>query len=296
MMKMRTMGYLFKESLVSLKRNGWMSLASILTVAISLFICGLFWLLVLNVNHVADTIESHVEIRAFLREDITEEETRDVEKRIKALSGVQDIEFVDRGAALDSLKDQFGEKSGLLEALEGQNPLPDSFTVKTQGASDVIPVAKTIENTGMFQKVRYGEGIMEKLVAVINWVRLLGVGLMSLLALAAIVLIAITIRLTVCAREKEIGIMKYVGATDWFIRWPFILQGIFLGLVGALVAGLVLFYAYLTVLRDVHVSMAFISLVNEGEIFWRIIGGMVLAGTFLGATGSMVSVHRFLKV
>jgi len=194
------------------------------------------------------------------------------------------------------LKSQFGEKGGLLEALAGQNPLPDSFTVKTNTADDVVPVAQSIENTGLFEKVRYGQGVVEKLFALINWVRLLGVGIMALLALAAVVLVAITIRLTVYARREEIMIMKYVGATDWFIRWPFFLEGVFLGLIGSLAAVVVLFWSYLSILKDISISLAFIRLISEPDLLWRISMAMVLAGTSLGALGSTISLRRFLKV
>ena len=188
-MKIRTMGYFFKESFLSLKRNGWMSLASVITVAISLFVCGVFWLLVLNVNNVADTIESNVEIRAYFQDDTPDEEIVDIEAQVKALPGVSSVTFISRDEALESLKSKFGDKSGLLAALEGQNPLPHSFTIKTKTAEDVVPVAQTLENTGMFQKVRYGEGVVEKLFALINWVRVLGLGMMSLLAVGAVMLV-----------------------------------------------------------------------------------------------------------
>lgn len=295
MMKIRTIGYFFKESLVSLKRNGWMSFASVLTVAISLFVCGVFFLLVLNVNNVADNIESSVEIRAYLQEDTSEEDIDAVKKQIEALPGVKSVDFISRDEALNSLKSQFGDKGDLLDAL-GDNPLPNSFTVKTKTADDAVPVAQSMENTNYFEKVRYGQGMVEKLLALISWVRLLGVGIMALLGVAAVVLVAITIRLTVYARKKEITIMKYVGATDWFIRWPFFLEGLFLGLIGSLVAVLLLFWSYSSLLENVSVSLAFIQLVSEPDLLWKISMGMIVAGTSLGALGSVISLRKFLKV
>jgi len=295
MMKIRTIGYFFKESLVSLKRNGWMSFASVLTVAISLFVCGVFFLLVLNVNNVADNIESSVEIRAYIKEDISQEDIDALKEQLESLPGVKSVDFISRDEALNSLKSQFGEKGDLLEAL-GDNPLPDSFTVKTKTADDVVPVAQSMENTNSFQKVRYGQGVVEKLLSLISWVRLLGVGIMTLLGVAAVVLVAITIRLTVYARKKEITIMKYVGATDWFIRWPFFLEGVFLGLIGSLTAVLVLLWSYSSLLANVSVSLAFIRLVSAPGLLWEISLGMIIAGTSLGALGSVISLRRFLKV
>ncbi len=295
-MKTSTFGYLFRESLVSLKRNGWMSFASVLTVAISLFVCGVFWLLVLNVNNAADQIESTVEIKAFLHDNVTPEQIEEIKLNITALPGVGEVIFVSRDEALDSLKERFGDENDLLDALAGENPLPDSFTVKTKTPDDVIPVAQSMEKTNLFEKVRYGQGVVEKMFALINWVRLLGVGIMALLGLAAVVLIAITIRLTVYGRKREITIMKYVGATDWFIRWPFLLEGIFLGLIGSLAAVGTLYWAYSSLMKNISISLTFIQLVGEANLLWEINIGLLVTGTVLGALGSVVSMRKFLKV
>jgi len=295
-MKLRTMRYFFKESFTSLKRNGWMSLASVTTVAISLFVCGIFWLLVMNVNYVSASIESSVEITAFLHTDTLPEQIDEIKNRIQALPGVSEIIFVSRDEALESLKKQFGEEHDLVAALGGDNPLPDSFTIKTKTPDDVLPTARSIENIDSIEKVRYGQGVVEKLFAVIDWVRLLGLVMMILLAVAAVVLIAITIRLTVYARRKEIMIMKYVGATDWFIRWPLFLEGIFLGLIGSLVAVGFLCWSYTSLLENVGVTLAFIQLIREPGLLWRLSTSLIATGAGLGGIGSMISLRKFLKV
>ena len=295
-MKIRTVGYFFKESLKSLFRNGWMSVASVATVAVSLFICGVFWLLVLNVNNIATSLESEVEIRAFIREEVPQSQSLALQKEIAAYPGTKEVTFVSKEEALLSLKKQFGNEQSLLAALDGKNPLPDSLVIKTKAASDVIPIAQRLEKNPLLEKVRYGKGIVEKLFALINWVRLLGLGMMILLAVGAVVLIAITIRLTVYSRRREITIMKYVGATDWFIRWPFLLEGMFLGLLGSLCAAGVLFWAYAVLLDNISTSLGFIKLVQQPEALWQIALGLMVLGTFLGATGSVISLRRFLRV
>ncbi|MCR6545376.1 permease-like cell division protein FtsX [Dehalobacterium formicoaceticum] len=294
-MKLRTIGYFFKEAVLSLKRNGWMSVASIATVAISLFVCGVFLLLVLNVNSMAYRIESSIEISTFFQDDATDEEIREIQEQIQSYPGIAEVKLITSEQHLASLKNQFGDRKELLDSL-GYNPLPDSLVINTKTADDVVPVAQSLENTGYFQKVRYGQGFVEKLFSLINWVRLLGGGVIILLGLAAVVLVAITIRLTVYARKKEITIMKYVGATDWFIRWPFFLEGIFLGLIGSLVAVLLLYWAYSSLLDNVSVSLTFIKLVSAPDLLWKISLGMILIGISLGAIGSVVSLRKFLKV
>lgn len=294
-MKLRTIGYFFKEAVLSLKRNGWMSVASIATVAISLFVCGVFLLLVLNVNSMAYRIESSIEISTFFQDDATDEEIQEIQEQIQSYPGIAEVKLITSEQHLASLKNQFGDRKELLDSLE-YNPLPDSLVINTKTADDVVPVAQSLENTGYFQKVRYGQGFVEKLFSLINWVRLLGGGVIILLGLAAVVLVAITIRLTVYARKKEITIMKYVGATDWFIRWPFFLEGIFLGLIGSLVAVLLLYWAYSSLLDNVSVSLTFIKLVSAPDLLWKISLGMILIGISLGAIGSVVSLRKFLKV
>ncbi|MGI6678117.1 MAG: permease-like cell division protein FtsX [Dehalobacterium sp.] len=294
-MKLRTIGYFFKEAMLSLKRNGWMSVASIATVAISLFVCGVFLLLVLNINNMAYHIESSIEISAFFQDDATEEEISEIKKQIESYPGVSEVTLISSEEALNALKKEFGERRELLDHLE-YNPLPNYLVVKTKTAEDVVPVAQSLENTDYFQKVRYGQGFVEKLVSLINWIRLLGGGVILLLGLAAVVLVAITIRLTVYARRKEITIMKYVGATDWFIRWPFFLEGVFLGLIGSLIAVTLLYWVYSSLLDNISVTLAFIKLISAPDLLLKISLGMILVGVSLGAIGSVISLRKFLKV
>jgi len=295
-MRISTVGYFFKESLKSLFRNGMMSVASIVTVAVSLLICGVFWLLLLNVNHIATALESDVEIRAFIKEDVSGDEADQLRQEIAAFPGTLEVVFVSKEEALEEMKKQFGDDQGLLAALDGKNPLPDSLVVKTKSPSDVIPIAQRLESNPLLEKVRYGKGIVEKLFALINWVRLLGVGMIILLAIGAVVLIAITIRLTVYARRREVTIMKYVGATDWFIRWPFILEGMILGLIGSLAASGALYWAYMVLLDNLSASLGFVKLVRQPEMLWQMSFGLIALGTFLGAAGSVISLRRFLRV
>jgi cell division transport system permease protein len=144
--------------------------------------------------------------------------------------------------------------------------------------------------------VRYGQGAVEKMFKLTAWVRLISMVVMGLLGICAIFLIATTIRLTMFARRKEINIMKYVGATDWFVRWPFLLEGIILGGSGALVAGLVLYFSYGTLSSKLQETLTFLPLVRDTRMMLDLIGGMLGAGIILGIIGSLISVHRYLKV
>ncbi|MHB1127720.1 MAG: permease-like cell division protein FtsX [Bacillota bacterium] len=295
-MKVRTYSYLARQSLKAIKRNALMSMACILTVAISLFIFGAFLLLILNASAVVTSVESEVEIVAFLKPDVSEQVISEVGELLTSFPGVAQATLVTKEQALEELNQRFGESHDLLNALGGENPLSPYFRIRTQKPEEVVPLARRIQGLPYLEKVNYGQGVVEKLFAVVRWVRLLGTGGMIMLGLAAIILVAINTRLTVFSRRREIIIMKYVGATNWFIRWPFFLEGMLLGLAGALVAGSTLYFAYLLLVDNLRVTVPFFPWIEDRQLLWQIIGGLAGVGMALGALGSVFSVRRFLRV
>ena len=145
-------------------------------------------------------------------------------------------------------------------------------------------------------KVRYGQDVVEKLFEVTYWMRLIGLIIVLLLGLCATFLIATTTRLTLFARRREIGIMKLVGATDWYVRWPFLLEGIILGAAGALVAIIVLFFSYSTLVSKIMNALPFLPLMNNNIVLLQLFAGLLAAGIGLGILGSLISVHRHLQI
>ena len=260
-MKIRTSEYFIREVCRSLKRNNWMSLASVGTVAVSLFIFGMFMMLVMNMNKMADSLESQVQINVYLQDDVSREQARDIEKDLKNLQGVEQVTFVSREEAMERFKERLGDQKTLLEALDETNPLPDSFEVMITQPELVKTAAASIERYDGVESAKYGQDVMEHLFDMTRLIRIFGFSIMLVLALATLFIIANTIRLTVFARRKEIAIMKYVGATDWFIRWPFILEGMVMGLFGSIIAAIVLRFAYTGVVEAIYESLAFFPLI-----------------------------------
>jgi len=295
-MKISTFGSLVAEGFRSLWRNGWMSVASIGTVTITLFIFGLFYLLVLNTNYIASTVESDVEIAAFLNVNLPEESVKEVGERLNKIMGVGEVTFVPKEKSLEQLTKTFGRDHDLVAALDGKNPLPDYYRIKTVDPSQIGTVARLIGRMVEVDEVRYGQEYIEKLFAVTHWIRIAGIALMVLLSAAAVFLIATTIRLTVFARRREIAIMRLVGATNWFIRWPFVLEGTFLGLIGASIAVLMLLFSYLGVIEQLRTAIPFMPLMTDTVLLKQLLIGMILAGVALGICGSTLSLRRFLKV
>lgn len=295
-MKIRTMGYLAGEAMVSLRRNAWLAVASAGTVAIALLILGAALLIVLNTNSVATHLESQVEISVIVKKDLAQDQVAELGNRLRGLAGVKDVDFVSKEQALQKIKENFSDRRGVLEAIKGQNPLPDVFRVKMQKPEQVKPAAREIETMFGVDKVKYGQGVVEKLFAITNWVRLAGSIIIGLLSLAAVFLIYTTIRLTVFARRKEINIMKYLGATNWFIKLPFVLEGLVIGLLGAGVAVAILYFAYASLLETVSLSLPTLPLTRDWRQLVLVFEGLLGAGVLLGVSGSFIAVRRYLQV
>lgn len=295
-MKIRTGEYFIKEAVNSLKRNGLMSVASVSTVALSLLILGLFLIMVLNLNNMASNLESQVQVSVYLQDGLSDIEMREVGTKITKLPGVSQVMFIDKDEAMVRFKQRLGEQQSILKALDGNNPLPNAFEVKMDKPERVKPVAQAISQIKGVENAKFGQEIVEQLFALTRMVRIFGVILIAFLALAALFIISNTIRLTVFARRKEIGIMKYVGATDWFIRWPFLLEGIMLGFGGAVVAVILLNQTYGALLHQVYESLAFLPLIPQYPFITEISIILMITGTVIGALGSTISLRKFMQV
>ncbi|MCS5696482.1 permease-like cell division protein FtsX [Desulfofundulus thermocisternus] len=295
-MRIRTIAYYFREAFLSIFRNGWLSLAAAATVAISLVILGCSLLVVVNTDRLADQLESSVEISAFLKDGLEQETIRELNDKIRFLPGVVEVQFVPKEEALQEMRRSFGSRQDILDGLEDDNPLPDAFRIKTRRADQVVEVARKISSLDGVEDVRYGQGLVERLVVVTRWIRLVGVGAMILVGAAAIFLISTTIRLSVFARRREIGIMKYLGATNWFVRFPFLIEGMVLGLLGSLLAAALVYTGYLSLVEHMARAMPFIPLVSDGQVIFRLLAALVGLGLGIGALGSTISIHRFLNV
>lgn len=295
-MKLSTSEYFIKEVYTSFKRNIWMTLASIFTVVLSLFILGFFSIVILNLNKMADTLESQVQISVYLKDDLSQEEIDETKETLSKIEGLEDIKFTIREEAMENFKERLGDQQFLLDALDDTNPLPDSFSLTVTSPQQVKTIADTAAALDSVESASYSQDIINHLFNLTHLIRLIGVALIILLTGAAIFIISNTIRLTVFARRKEIAIMKYVGATDWFIRWPFLLEGICLGFIGGGLATIFLYIVYNQVTQEIYEAMAFFPLIPQHPFIDYISLAILVAGIIIGALGSTISLKRFLKV
>lgn len=293
---MRSLWYYIKEALKSLKRNGLMTLASISTVTLSLFILGVFLCGVINLNNLAKNLESQVQISIYLKEGLTTSQVMEVGKKLKSLEGIKKLEFINKEQAMTRFKERLGEQNQLIAALDGNNPLPASYEVTFENPKDVETTAAMMAKMPQVESTHYGKEIVEDLFKIAQVIRIGGIGLILFLAAATLFIISNTIRLTVFARRKEIAIMKMVGATNSFIRWPFLLEGVFIGCVGSGIAVLCLWQFYAFIIREITSTLAFLPIVPLYPFFYYLVGIIVAVGILVGAIGSTISVKQYLKV
>lgn len=297
-MKARTLRRHVKESMKSLKRNGWMTFASVSAVTITLLLVGVFFVIMMNLNHVANNIEKDVEIRVHIDVAATPEHQKSLESQIKKISKVESIKFSSKEQELDKLMKSMGEEGEAFAMFEQDNPLNDVFIVKTKNPTDTMEVAKKIEKMQYAAKVKYGQGSVEKIFQVTSISRNIGVILIIGLLFTAIFLISNTIKITIFARRREIEIMRLVGATNGFIRWPFFLEGLWLGLLGSIIPIVVIGMTYSFVYDYLSAKLTgdFMELLSFYPFIFQISGILILMGALIGVWGSLMSVRKFLKV
>ncbi|MGQ9511756.1 permease-like cell division protein FtsX [Thermodesulfitimonas sp.] len=295
-MALRILWRWWREAFVSLFRNGWLAASATGMVLVSLFLLGFVSLFALNAAHFSRLVENQVEVAVFLQDDLAPDFVRQLGRELRQIKGVARVTFVSKEEALAKLKRDLGDKSGLLSGLEERNPLPDSFRLRPADAAAVPLIAKEAAALPGVEKVRYGEGVVEKLVKITNSVRIAALALVALFGLAAIFLIVTTIRLSILSRQEEVGIMKLLGATNWFIRGPFILEGLIIGSTGALLATAILYWGYTSLVSQIEqAALIFFQPVTEKAVLLPVFGAIFAAGLLLGALSSALSVHRFLS-
>jgi cell division transport system permease protein len=304
-MKIRTFVRHIREGVKSVFRNGWMTVASISAMSVSLLVLGLFLMLAMNVNQFAKHLESQVEVRVFLQLDAKKEDISRLEFDLKSMDAIREVKFVSKADALNYLKGVFKDDQNFLDGLEGENnPLNESFTIQVAEPREVAAVAKAIENwdtqqpESVIERVRYGQGAVEELFRWTEILRNVGLVFVLMLGMTSMFLISNTIKLTIIARRREISIMKMVGATNSFIRWPFFIEGMVLGVIGSLIPASVLVYGYFRLNQSEQFQsfLGFVQLVDWQTIAFPLTVLLLGIGLVIGVWGSIFSVRKFLRV
>lgn len=292
----------FRDTARSIERNNLMSVVSVLSVVAALIILGIFVIFSMNLQHITENVESALELRVFLREDYTETQKNDLETALHQNAMVTGVTFESKDEALEKFSTSLEDYSGLLNGYDqSNNPMASSFVVQVEQPEYLETVMSDIE--GMTDKgvdyVKYGEEYVDALVSFSHFSQTFCIVVMVVLSIISLFIIYNTIKLTCFARRREIRVMKYVGATDWYIRLPFILEGTFLGGIGALVALLIIrsgyYYVIAYVSNNVYMPMNS-DLVAPSVIMMPLVIFCAAYGIVIGAFGSLFSIRKFLDV
>ena len=299
-MKYNVLTYLIGEGISNIFKNKKQAATSFGTMCVIMIFFGICFILVGNFNNLIKQVEAEQGIKAYITNDATDEEVKTLGEEINALDGVNTIEFVSKEEALQHMKDRLGDKSYLLDGYDQNNVFPSSYVVTLTDLSKSSEVQSKISEMKNVKKITSSDETIDMLVRVAKGVKIGSYVIIIALVGISVFIISNTIKLTVYARRKEISIMKYVGATNSFIRWPFVVEGIIIGLISgaislALIAGL-----YMVISQNVgfigFLSNLGLRLLDFSDMFNLILIIYLVLGVGIGVLGSSLSMRKYLKV
>lgn len=294
---MRKLGYTLKQALTQIFRNRAMTLASVFAITAMLLILGLFFLILVNINTAASVIKQDYDtIEIYLLDKTTKAEAEKIISDIKMTEGVESATYRNKEEALTILKTRWGENAYLLNSLK-TNPLPNSIVIKMSNLDYADGIAKQATTYKGIEDVKYYQETVDKLVKATNFIQLAGIIIMAFLIIVALVVVSNTVKLTVFARAREINIMKYIGATSWFIRGPFLAEGIIIGIFSALVSAGITMLVYGRIIDMIGSDV--LSILSTPMVPVRFMGMNLIwiftaIGVCIGTWGSIISMRRFL--
>jgi cell division transport system permease protein len=295
--------FFLNEATNSLVRNWVMSVAAIVTVLVSMFVLGLGLIIFFNFQDAISDLRSKLEIEVYIKNTASQQEIDQLGDEINAMPEVQNVYFVSKDEALERLRDSLKGNKDVLTALSG-NPLPPSYEITLKDPQQIEAVAQRffdnpiVDNTPGSDPpdgVKYGGETSERVLRTTTVFLVGGTGFVVLLVVASILLVSNTIRLSIFSRRREVEIMRLVGATNWFIRWPFVIEGITTGLIGATGAAILVLLANQFLIDKVIQNMTFLFSAEAVPTF-RLTLFIIGSGILLGASGSGLALRRFLKI
>ena len=300
MMKIfRMLGRSIRDAFKSVFRNFSLSLASISCITITLVIVAVSIIASFNVENFTKEIESDLTIVTFLDSDATKEDIEEITKKIKKIDNVETCEFQGKEEVKNEMSEESEDfKSVMSEWSEEDNPLKDTFKIKVKDATKISSTSKTIKKMDKVSLVRYGEGMVDKLVKAFSSIEKVAYGVVIALIIVTVFLIINTIKLTIFSRKREISIMRLVGASNFSIKTPFIIEGMILGLIGSIVPILLTTFGYLAFYKhfDGYLFTQLIQLMKPEPFIYQASGIIVIIGILVGMIGSASAVRKYLKV
>lgn len=298
--KFNILGYLIKEGIRNTLKNKKSTVASLIIMCATMLIFGLFFVVTENINSVMEQIEAQQGIQVFIEKEATQAQITELREKIQALDGVNNTQFVTKEEALNTVKNQFKDRQNLLAGYDEKNPFPASYIVTVTDLSKIGSIAEQIRTFENVNDITSKDQTTDALLSIANGIKIFSGIILVFLVVISIFIISNTIKLTVHARRREISIMKYVGATNNFIRGPFIVEGIIMGLVSAMLSiGFIsLIYDFVAgkIMASQLMGVIGISLLTFNEIFNLILVVYLILGIGIGVLGSILSMKKYLEV
>lgn len=289
--------YSLKQALMQLNRNKTMALTSLFSITAMLLILGMFFILVVNVNLLTESAKDQFDmVEIFMLDDATDDQINTIMNSVEALDYADTVEFLDKDDAMNEMRDRWGENGYLLDGLP-ENPLPRSIRVTLKNIEDSQQLVDYVSNFDGIDQVKYNQSEINKILKITNGIQVGALVIIVFLIFVSIIVVSNTVKLTVLARGREISIMKYVGATNWFIRGPFLIEGIIIGILAALISAGVICGLYSLIIANISDQMLVMfstGLVPVAFMTENLIVIFIALGVSIGAMGSMISMRRFL--
>ena len=324
-MKYNGLTYLIGEGFSNIFKNKKSTTTSIVTMVCMMFLFGLFFAIGVNVNYMLEQVQMKQGMNVFIWDETTEEQKVELETEIKALDGVNTVVFKNKQEALEDMKSRFKDNQSLMTGYEGKNNIfPASFVVTLTDLNKLDEIQTEIERIGakiatagraeevdleieetttrdtIIKNITSSDNTIKTLITIVNGIRMAIGVIFIVLLFVSVMIISNTIRLTVHARRKEISIMKYVGATNSFIRWPFIVEGIIIGIIAALITLIIIGLLYDVVIQNIEASKVLqkmnITLLSFSELAKTISIVYAILGIGIGILGSAMSMKKYLEV
>ncbi|TCL60733.1 permease-like cell division protein FtsX [Allofournierella massiliensis] len=302
-MKWSSFKYLARQGLHNMINNRLMSFASVGVLTVCLIITGVAGLFTANMNSLMLYLRSQNEVVVYLDENLDEAGLASVDSALRSISGLKEVTYVSKDEALDLMRDSMGDKADLFDVFEGEeNPFLANYKVVLQDVGQMDEIVPQLESISGVVDVNVPTGLSDLVVNIHKAVTVISVGLVVVLGFVSIVVISNTIRLTVFARRKEINIMKYVGATNGFIRLPFFVEGIAVGLIAGLISSAIVLGGYqLLIIYSVDFPAFWGSILNSvllgmDQVWWKVLVAFLAFGSLIGSVGTATSIRKYLHV
>lgn len=293
----RNIKYFVIQGVKGLVSNSLMTLASIGIVVASLVLFGVFVLFGMNINSVGEQIKDQCEINVYMPNDMKRDDVRAIGSQLGEIEYVKEAQLYTKEERLQNYKDGIHQdQAEVISTLEADNPLRDAYVLSLTDVRKANEVAEAAAKINGVEEVTNRQDLIKTILSVTNAVKHVSVWLLVILAAISVFIISNTIKLGMFSRRKEINIMKFVGATNWFIRWPFLIEGMILGAVGAAAAVAIVIISYGSILPAVQEFMGNISLLETAEVSNIIIVGFLVMGVGIGMAGSAMSIRKHLHV